>query len=146
MNKHINHNLKLLTTWLRANKMSLNTSKTKILLLLYLNFRISGPYIPWKKQVKYMGLKMNKNLDWDLCFLDCQKITFIMLNRFCLLSKKKKKNSPVLKRQNQDGCNINQNQLKNTHLFHIVFEVLKVLLIKICQMQPLDILFLVVVC
>ena len=62
------------------------------------------------------------------------------------VKQKKKKNSPVLKRQNQDGCNINQNQLKNTHLFHIVFEVLKVLLIKICQMQPLDILFLVVVC
>ena len=66
MNKHINHDLKLLTTWLRANRISLNTSKTKILLLLYLNFRISDPCIPWKTLVKYMGLKMNKNLDWDL--------------------------------------------------------------------------------
>ena len=32
INKHINHNLKLLTTWLRANKISLNTTKTEILL------------------------------------------------------------------------------------------------------------------
>ena len=32
INKHINHHLKLLTTWLRANRISLNTNKTKILL------------------------------------------------------------------------------------------------------------------
>ena len=32
INKHINHDLKLLTTWLRANRISLNTSKTEILL------------------------------------------------------------------------------------------------------------------
>ena len=30
--KHINHDLKLLTAWLRANRISLNTSKTEILL------------------------------------------------------------------------------------------------------------------
>ena len=33
INKHINHNVKLLTTWLRANRISLNTSKTEVLLL-----------------------------------------------------------------------------------------------------------------
>ena len=32
INKHINHDLKLLTTWLRANRISSNTSKTNILL------------------------------------------------------------------------------------------------------------------
>ena len=32
ISKHINHDLKLLTTWLRANRISLNTSKTEILL------------------------------------------------------------------------------------------------------------------
>ena len=55
INKHINHNLKLLATWFRANKISLNKSKTKILLFRpkskrnitkHLNFRISGQYIP----------------------------------------------------------------------------------------------------
>ena len=32
INKHINHDLKLFTAWLRANRISLNTSKTEILL------------------------------------------------------------------------------------------------------------------
>ena len=32
INKRINHDLKLLTTWLRVNRMSLNTSQTEILL------------------------------------------------------------------------------------------------------------------
>ena len=32
VNKHINHDLKLFTAWLRANRISLNTSKTEILL------------------------------------------------------------------------------------------------------------------
>ena len=49
--KHINHDLKLLTTWLRANRISLITSKTEILLFRSKskrnitktrNFRISG--------------------------------------------------------------------------------------------------------
>ena len=53
---------------------------------------------------------------------------------------------PVLNKQNQDERNTKQNQLKNTHLFHIVFEVLKVLFIKICKMQPLDLLFIVPLC
>ena len=55
--KHINHDLKLLTAWLRANRISLNTSKIKILLFRpkskrnitkHLNLRISGQYIPGK--------------------------------------------------------------------------------------------------
>ena len=38
----------------------------------------------------------------------------------------------------------NQIQMKNTHPLYIVFEVLKVHLIMICEMQSLDLLFLVV--
>ena len=44
--------------------------------------------------------------------------------------------SPFLNGQNQDRWNTNQNQMKYTHLF-IVFEVLKVLLVTTCKMQPL---------
>ena len=80
INKHINHNLKLLTTWLRANRISLNTSKTEILqfrpksnITKHLNFRISGQYIPRTKQVKYLGLTMNEHLDWDLYFSQLRK-------------------------------------------------------------------------
>ena len=32
INKHIKHDVKVLNTWLRANRISLNTSKTEILL------------------------------------------------------------------------------------------------------------------
>ena len=46
-------------------------------------------------------------------------------------------------RKKSDGWNTNQNQMKNAHPFYIVFEVLKVLIIIICKMQPLDLLFLV---
>ena len=35
----------------------------------------------------------------------------------------------------QDGQNTNQNPMKNTFPFYIVFQVLKVLLGKICRMQ-----------
>ena len=77
INKHINLDLKLITTWLRANTISLNTSKTEILLFRpkskrnitkHLNFRISGQYIPRKTKVKYLGLTINEHLDWDLYF------------------------------------------------------------------------------
>ena len=82
INKHINHDLKLLTTWLRANRISLNTSKTEILLFRpkskrnitkHLNFRISGQYIPRTTQVKYLGFTMNEHLDWDLYFSQLKK-------------------------------------------------------------------------
>ena len=82
INKHINHNLKLLATWFRANKISLNKSKTKILLFRpkskrnitkHLNFRISGQYIPQKTQVKYLGLIINEHLDQDLHFSQLKK-------------------------------------------------------------------------
>ena len=82
VNKHINHDLKLFTTWLRANRISLNTSKTEILLFRpkskrnitkHLNFRISGQYIPRKTQVKYLGLTINEHLDWNLYFSQLKK-------------------------------------------------------------------------
>ena len=82
INKHINHNLKLLTTWLRANRISLNTGKTKILLLRpkskrnttkHLNFRISGQYIPQTTQVKYLCLTMDEHLNQDLYFSQLKK-------------------------------------------------------------------------
>ena len=75
--KHINHDLKLLTAWLRANRISLNTSKTEILLFRPKskrnitkrpNFRISDQYIPRTTQVKYLDLTMNKHIVWDLYF------------------------------------------------------------------------------
>ena len=64
---------------------------------------------------------------------DCQQITFVTLNRFCLLSNKKTHPS-ICNRQDQDGYNIN-------HFLYIMFQVLKVFLIKFCKIQSLDLLF-----
>ena len=71
IHKHINHDLKLLTTWLIANRISLNTSKIENLLfrpkskrnIKHLNFRISGQYISLTIQVRYLGLTMNEHLN-----------------------------------------------------------------------------------
>ena len=71
------------------------------------------------RQLYYGFLQFNNYLDtnqFGFCNLhsihhalrDCHQITFVTLNRFCPLR------------------DTNQNQLKNTYLFHIVFEVLKV--------------------
>ena len=77
ISKNINHDLKLLTTWLRANRISLNACKTAILLFRptskrnitkHLHFRISGQYIPRKTQVKCLDLRISEHLDWDLYF------------------------------------------------------------------------------
>ena len=72
LNKHINHDLQLLTTWLRANKISLNTSKTKLILFRpknkqitkHLNFRISGQKLNLSQVVKYLGIFLDEHLEW----------------------------------------------------------------------------------
>ena len=63
-NKHTNHDLKFLTTWLRTNRISLNTSKTEILLFRlkskrnitkHINFRISGPVYYTENTIQILG-------------------------------------------------------------------------------------------
>ena len=73
---------------------------------------------------------------------DCQQMTFIMLHRFCLLSEKKT-SPPLFLMDNIKMDKIPTKNMKNVHPFYIVFQVLKVL-IKICKMQPPDLLLLVV--
>ena len=69
----MNNELKLLTDWLRANKLSLNESKTKLLIFrpckklnitlpnIKLNNFISTP----EKNVTYLGIEINENLSWN---------------------------------------------------------------------------------
>ena len=74
INKYINHDLKLINDWLRANKIALNANKTEIVLFKskyrkinkHLNFRISGQKIKPKHQVKYLGVILDENLNWEL--------------------------------------------------------------------------------
>ena len=58
--------------------------------------------------------------------MDCRQITFVTLNRFCLLSKKTP--PPVLL---TDNLKMDRIQIKITCPFYIVFQALKVCLIKI---------------
>ena len=80
INKHINHDLKLLNIWLRANKISLNASKTEIVLFRpkskssitkHLNFGISGQYIERISKVKYLGL--NEFLSWSTYYTQAHR-------------------------------------------------------------------------
>ena len=73
INKQINHELSLLVQWLRSNKISLNTSKTEILIFRpkgksitkHLNFRISGEKINTSSTVNYLGVLLHENLQWQ---------------------------------------------------------------------------------
>ena len=81
LNNHINRNLKLVVKWVRANKLSLNTSKTELVICYSrnktftknLNFRISGQKIQEISQVKYLGVTLQDNLHWATHLGDLRK-------------------------------------------------------------------------
>ena len=56
---------------------------------------------------------------------DCQQITFVMHNRFWLLSKNLLTPPRILNRQYQDGWNANQDYMEKANLFYIVFQALR---------------------
>ena len=60
----INSELKLVTDWLRANKFSLNESKTKSLLLnLTLpNIKLNGHLLTLEKSATYLDIEMDETL------------------------------------------------------------------------------------
>ena len=72
INRYINHNLKVIVHWLRANRISLSVDKTKIVIFQpkgkditkKLNFRISSQQIYISKEVKYLGLMLDESLTW----------------------------------------------------------------------------------
>ena len=73
INKAINSDLRNLTNWLNANKISLNVSKTELILFkpkmkkldFDLKLRLNGKRIYPTKSVKYLGIKIDeKNLTW----------------------------------------------------------------------------------
>ena len=73
INKYINHDLKLIVHWLRANRISLNVSKTEIVLFRTknkkinrkLNFRLSGQKITPTTHTKYLGIILDQHFLWD---------------------------------------------------------------------------------
>ena len=80
INKHINHDIKHLCQWLRSNKISLNASKTEIIIFKtklktitkHLNFRVSGQKINPTTSVKYLGVHLSDSLTWEIHFKNLQ--------------------------------------------------------------------------
>ena len=70
--KQINLDLKALCKWLRANKISLNASKTELLLFRHpnkkidfdLKIKINGKKIFPSTHVKYLGIYIDNHLNW----------------------------------------------------------------------------------
>ena len=66
----INSELKLVKDWLRANKVSLNESKTKLLLfrpisklnLTLSNVILNGHFLTLEKSVAYLGIEIDETL------------------------------------------------------------------------------------
>ena len=84
ISKYINRDLKCAVGWIRANKLSLNTSKTEIALFKNrskiiskcLKFCISGGKIELPKSVKYLGITLQDDLYWNLHLSQlCKKLS-----------------------------------------------------------------------
>ena len=69
----LNHDLKLCSEWLNANRLSLNVDKTKLLLFhskkkkmdYEICIKINGSKLNPSDHVKYLGIFLDKNLAWD---------------------------------------------------------------------------------
>ena len=69
----LNHDLKLCSEWLNANRLSLNVDKTKLLLFhskkkkmdYEICSKINGSKLNPSDHVKYLGIFLDKNLAWD---------------------------------------------------------------------------------
>ena len=75
--KHLNLDLRHLCKWLRANKISLNSSKTEMLLFRHpkrivnydLKIKIDGKRLIPSEYVKYLGLILDAHLNWKFHLL-----------------------------------------------------------------------------
>ena len=69
----INSELKLVTDWLRTNKLSLNESKRKLLLFRPINklnltlsdIKLNGYLLSLAKSVTYLGMAIDETLSWN---------------------------------------------------------------------------------
>ena len=72
INKQTNYDLKNLSNWLKANKISLNVGKTELVLFTSskkqldcdLKIRLNGKRLHETDSVKYLGIQIDKRLTW----------------------------------------------------------------------------------
>ena len=73
INKYINHDLAPINKWVRANKISLNQTKTEIIIFRaknkriteHLNFQISGQEVKLCTKVRYLGIILQEHIEWN---------------------------------------------------------------------------------
>ena len=73
MKKYLNIDLINLSKWLNANKISLNVSKTELLIFRHpkkkmnynLKIKLDGKYLQPSNFVKYLGMYIDSNLNWN---------------------------------------------------------------------------------
>ena len=69
----VNTELKLVSNWLRLNKLSLNATKTELVIFRSkwhkldrdVIIKLNGIRLKPTEHVKYLGLHLDKNLSWD---------------------------------------------------------------------------------
>ena len=72
INKQVNYNLKNLSNWLKANKISLNVGKTELVLFTSskkqldcdLKIKLNRERLYETDSVKYLGIQIDKRLSW----------------------------------------------------------------------------------
>ena len=69
----INTDLQVIATWIESNKMTMNVSKTRVMVLSrraarswaeLINVQINGTPIPKQKSIKYLGMTIDNDLSW----------------------------------------------------------------------------------
>ena len=74
METELNHDLKLCTAWLNANRLSLNIDKTKLLIFHSkkkcfdysdISIKLNKVKLNPTDHVKFLGIFLDKNLSWD---------------------------------------------------------------------------------
>ena len=74
LKKHLNFDLRQLVNWLKANKISLNCSKTKLIIFRHpnkplnydLKIKINGKKLIPASFVKYLGIYLDPHLNWSV--------------------------------------------------------------------------------
>ena len=72
LNKQVNYDLKNLSNWLKANKISLNVGKTELVLFTSskkqldcdLKIKLNGKRLYETDSAKYLGIQIHKRLTW----------------------------------------------------------------------------------
>ena len=72
LNKYVNLDMKNLTDWLNANKISVNVQKTELVIFKHqrkkldseVNVKLNRRQLFLTDSVKYLGIKVDKNLNW----------------------------------------------------------------------------------